>query len=241
MYLKNFREHTGFSQKEFADQLGLTQVTIARYETNKMNPTSTVIQKYIDVFSANPNYLFLGKEPKILTFEDNNLSQENNEVIKDLNLLLSQDELHIILNNILIDQVLDKFINYKEESTVITKFLKALKLEGHIPIRPFLFLYYIFRYILENKNELEGITNYREYIIDLVLRYKVLSLKNNAAFSNKIKQEIEANIELNFTEKECKLLITHPEETVKRLESKMTPSIILAHRKNDVKTLFPPN
>ncbi|MDD3443487.1 MAG: helix-turn-helix transcriptional regulator [Sulfurimonas denitrificans] len=239
MYLKEFREQTGLSQKEFAEKLELTQVTIARYETDKMNPTSAVIEKYIDVFAANPSYLFLGLEPKFLTFEDNNLTQENHEVLKDLNLLLSQDELNLELNSILINKVLDKFIHNKEESSTVEKLLKALKLEGHIPVRPFLFLYYIFRYIAENKAELENIESYKKYIVDLVSRYKVFTIKNNPAFTNKIKQEFEANIELNFTEKECKLLITHPEETIKKLESKMTPMIVLAHRKIDIKTLFP--
>lgn len=240
MYLKEFREEIGLSQKEFAEKLELTQVSIARYETNKMNPTSTVIQKYIDVFAANPNYLFLGLEPKFLTFEDNYLTQKNNEVLKDLNLLLLQDELNQELNSILINKVLDKFINNKDKRSTIEKLLKALKLEGDIPVRPFLFLYYIFRYIVENKNELKYIASYKKYIVDLVIRYKVFSIKNNPAFTNKIKHEFEANIELNFTEKECEILITHPDETIKKLESKMTPIIVLSHRRIDIKTLFPP-
>lgn len=66
MYLKEFREKTGLSQRDFAEKLGLTQVTIARYETDKMNPTSAVIQKYFDVFDANPLYIFLGIEPVFL-------------------------------------------------------------------------------------------------------------------------------------------------------------------------------
>lgn len=240
MYLKEFREQTGLSQKEFAEKLELTQVTIARYETDKMNPSSTVIQKYIDVFDANPNYLFLGLEPKFLTVEDNKVSQENHEVIKDLNLLLSQDELNLELNKILIDKVLNKFSHNKEESSAVKKFIKALKFEGHITVRPLLFLYYIFRYIDENKDELQNIESYKKYITNLVARYKVFTIKNNPAFTNKIKEEFEANIELNFTEKECKLLITHPEETIKKLESKMSPMVVLAHRKIDIQTLFPP-
>ena len=43
MFLKEFREFIGLSQKDFAEKLGLTQASIARYETDKMNPTTTVI------------------------------------------------------------------------------------------------------------------------------------------------------------------------------------------------------
>jgi transcriptional regulator with XRE-family HTH domain len=70
MYLKEFREKTGLSQKDFAEKLKLTQVTIARYETEKMNPTTTVIQKYIDVFQANPYFLFMGKGPMLLSQQE---------------------------------------------------------------------------------------------------------------------------------------------------------------------------
>lgn len=239
MYLKAFRENIGLSQKDFAEKLDLTQVTIARYETNKMSPTSTVIQKYIDIFKANPNFLFLGQEPKVLTFEDNNLSQENNEVLKDLNLLLSQSELNSKLNSILIDQVLNKFSTSNIDSQMQT-LLKVIKLEGHLPIRAFLFLYYIFRYLNENQNELKKVSNYQEFFIDLISRYKVFSIKNNPVFTNKIKEEIKANVELNLDEKACKLLITNPEKTIEKLESKMTPLIVLAHRKIDLQALFPP-
>ena len=66
MYLKEFINKIGLSQRDFAKRLGLTQVTIARYETEKMNPTTKVIQKYIDLFNANPSYLFMGHEPVFL-------------------------------------------------------------------------------------------------------------------------------------------------------------------------------
>jgi len=238
MYLKTFREYIGLSQKEFAKKLDLTQVTIARYETRKMSPTATVIQKYIDVFDANPNYLFLGLDPVVLTTEDYNLSPENNELLKDLNLLLPQDELKTQLSAILIDQVLNKFSD-TDISSPIESLLISLKLEGHLPMRPFLFLYYIFRYINENQHELKKINIYKEFLIDLVLRYKVFSIKNNPIFTNKIKEEVEANIELKLNEKECKLLITHVGRTIFNLESKMTSSMVLSHRKIDVNALFP--
>lgn len=75
MFLKEFREQIGLTQRELANKLGLTQVTIARYETQKMSPTSIVIKKYIDVLQANPFYLFTGAEPYLLE-EQQNINKE---------------------------------------------------------------------------------------------------------------------------------------------------------------------
>ena len=61
MYLREFREKLNLTQRELSNALGITQVTIARYETGKMSPTSTVLLKYINELNANPNYLFLGE------------------------------------------------------------------------------------------------------------------------------------------------------------------------------------
>ena len=231
IYLKEFREQTGLSQKEFAEKLELTQVTIARYETDKMNPTSAVIQKYIDVFAANPSYLFLGLEPKFLTFEDNNLTQENHEVLKDLNLLLSQDELNLELNSILINKVLDKFIHNKEESSTVEKLLKALKLEGHIPVRPFLFLYYIFQIIEKDlSGKQKTITDYKQYLGDAIIKYKVLAWKNQPIFTDKMKNEIRDFLDLKVTSKECEILVKSYKSTLEILESKMPPSFVKFHR-----------
>ena len=75
MYLKEFREKLNLTQRELANKLELTQVTIARYETQKMSPTSIVIQKYIDVLQANPFFLFTGVEPYLLE-EQQNINKE---------------------------------------------------------------------------------------------------------------------------------------------------------------------
>jgi len=40
-------------------------------------------------------------------------------------------------------------------------------------------------------------------------------------------------------EDDCQRLITNYEQAIKNIESKMTPLIVLGHRKIDTKTLFP--
>lgn len=82
MYLKEFRERISLSQKDFALKLGLSQVTIARYETDKMSPTCKVITKYINIFNANPNYLFLGIEPHVIDFDEVESLKIKSEIIE---------------------------------------------------------------------------------------------------------------------------------------------------------------
>ena len=48
--LSKFRKFLELSQKEFADRLNVHQVTIARYETNKIKPTSEFMERLVDVF-----------------------------------------------------------------------------------------------------------------------------------------------------------------------------------------------
>ena len=237
MFLKEFRERLNLTQNELSLKLDIAQTTIARYENGKINPTSTIVFKYINELNANPNFLFLGLEPITLNLDEEYLSQQNNEMLKDLSLSLSQNELNCELSKLLISITLDKFSNKKDKST-IQNILNALKLEGHFPYRPFLFLYYVFKYVSNNKNELYQIKSYKEYLINLVQRYNQYTYKNDPLFTKKIKSEISDNIELYCNENEIKVLLENPQITIDKLEENMTSSMIKMHRKKDVNELF---
>ncbi len=75
MYLKEFREKIGMTQNQLSESLGIAQTTIARYEKDKVKPTSTVILKYINKLNANPLYLFNDIE-LIFLDEQNNINKE---------------------------------------------------------------------------------------------------------------------------------------------------------------------
>ena len=238
MFLREFREGLHLTQNELSLKLDIAQTTIARYESNKIKPTSTIIFKYINELNANPNFLFLGLEPLQLNLDEEYLSQQNNEIIKDLSLSINQNELNLELNKLFISITLDKFSN-KEEKSTIQNILHALKLEGHFPYRPFLFLYYVFKYVSENMDELKQIKSYKEYLISLTQRYNQYTYKNDPLFTKKIKSEISDNIELHCNESEIKVLLENPQITIQKLEEKMTSSMIRMHRNKDVNQLFP--
>ena len=160
-------------------------------------------------------------------------------------MILTPEELNIKLNEILFEDTLKKIVNDNEEKSPIRKFLEAIKLQGNIPFRPLLFLYYIFKYIREHNEELDSLKldkkehSYQLYLLDLVQRYNVLSFKNNPAFTTQIKKQLEASINMYLNEEDCKRLIIHYDQVIKNIESKMTPIIVLAHRKIDTESLFP--
>ncbi len=116
MYLKEFRERVGLSQKEIAEKLDVDKTNIGRYERDEVKPTSTAIEKYINVFNANPNYLFLGIEPHILdeiSNGDRETNSEINSLVNELNILMSQDDLTMRLRRMLLEEILKKFDNPK--------------------------------------------------------------------------------------------------------------------------------
>lgn len=105
MFLKEFRENLNLTQRELSDALGIAQNAIARYENDKVKPTSTVILKYVDELNANPNFLFLGEEPYLLNnlpeFGDSvrNSLCFNNDISETLNVIST-----MLINNKNIEQ-----------------------------------------------------------------------------------------------------------------------------------------
>lgn len=236
---KFVRDTAKLNQSEFAEALGLSQSTVSKIEKEGTLPDYSSLEKLITKFKVNPNWIFLDIEPIFLDDEDNTLSFQNQQLIKDLSMILSADELNIKLQEILIDTTIKNIIGDDGEKSVFRKFLEALHLEGHIPFRPLLFLYYIFRYVQDNEKEVNSLNKYQYYLIDLVRRYNVLTIKNSPAFTSQIKKEFEASILFNLEEDDCKTLLTNYKIVLDRIENKMTKAIVLAHRKIDTKTLFP--
>ncbi|MFA5501897.1 MAG: helix-turn-helix transcriptional regulator [Sulfurovaceae bacterium] len=228
MFFKEFRIRLDISQKTFAEKLGISPSALARYESLKIAPNVTLIQKYIDIFDANPNYLFLAQEPATLA-NIPKLEEQNINLLNDLNMILTQEQISEKLIQALIDEIIKK-IDIGEYSKP-SKLLWLLKLDDSKKARPFLFLYYIFNSIAADSN-FNNQPNYMQYIIDTISDFKIMSLKNKAAFGDKIKNEVAAYIELNFKEEECKALVKNAPTTLKVLEGMMPPSMVLAHRKN---------
>ena len=228
MYLKDFREKLNLTQNELSNILDIAQTTIARYENDKVKPTSTVLLKYINELNANPNFLFLGIEPHLL----NNLPKldsSNMDLLNDIMLLMSQEHLREKLNKILIDEIIQRF--EKQNDSLVAKLLEIVKMDDPVKTRPFLFLYYIFQLIEKDFTDTpKEITDYKQYLGDIITNYKVITWKNQPLFTEKIKNEIRDFLDVKLTTKECELLVKNYKNTLEMLEQKMPPSMIKYHR-----------
>ena len=228
MYLKEFREKLNLTQNELSNILDIAQTTIARYENDKVKPTSTVLLKYINELNANPNFLFLGIEPHLL----NNLPKldsSNMDLLNDITLMMSQEQLKEKLNKILIDEIIQRF--EKQNDSLVAKLLEIVKMDDPVKTRPFLFLYYIFQLIEKDFTDTpKEISDYKQYLGDVITNYKVVTWKNQPLFTEKIKSEIRDFLDVKLTTKECELLVKNYKNTLEMLEQKMPPSMIKYHR-----------
>ena len=228
MYLKEFREKLNLTQNELSNILDIAQTTIARYENDKVKPTSTVLLKYINELNANPNFLFLGIEPHLL----NNLPKldsSNMDLLNDITLMMSQEHLREKLNKILIDEIIQRF--ERQNDSLVAKLLEIVKMDDPVKTRPFLFLYYIFQLIEKDFTETpKEITDYKQYLGDIITNYKVITWNNQPLFTEKIKSEIRDFLDVKLTTKECELLVKNYKNTLEMLEQKMSPSMIKYHR-----------
>lgn len=83
--IKKLRKTLDLTQQAFADKLGIRQNTIAKYETGRGTPTTSVISLMVREFNVNEEWLRTGKgemfikisrDKKISDFIDDALSQE---------------------------------------------------------------------------------------------------------------------------------------------------------------------
>lgn len=61
--IKKWRERAGMTQEDLSAEVGVTRGTLARYETNRMVPSATVLQKIADALNVSPGDL-LEDKPK---------------------------------------------------------------------------------------------------------------------------------------------------------------------------------
>lgn len=225
MYLKEFREKIGLSQKEFSEKIGIDKTNIGRYERDEVKPTSIAIEKYINVFNANPNYLFLGIEPHIIdntVVESQKIKNEIKYLVTDLIVLVGEEDFELKLQKIKFDIIKKKF--EKDNNNIIVKFLN---LTG--PTRPVLFLYYILQNIEKNKND--KIIKYSDFLIEKIKNFPRWNLFiNEPMFGKQIINDFAETIEYKINEEESKFLVQESSMLINLLEEEMPLYILKAHK-----------
>ncbi len=91
--LKLLRRHMDLTQQEFADKIGMKRNTIANYETNRNEPSNSVISLICKEFNVNEKWLRTGDGEMFLTLppEDEYLraateisKSEDDEIIRKI-------------------------------------------------------------------------------------------------------------------------------------------------------------
>lgn len=80
--LKELRLHSGLTQKQLADQIGVTKSVISYYELQERTPSPDVLIKFSSVFHVTSDYL-LGIERK-KTLDITGLDDEDEKVLRTL-------------------------------------------------------------------------------------------------------------------------------------------------------------
>ena len=134
--IKLIRNDLNISQKDFANLLDVAQSTVSRIEKDDRQPDDDFLKDLINKFNIHPDWIFFDRNPIFLEVDDN-IPMQNQDLIKDINLILSPDEFNKKLNDILFEYVLNQIASENEKDfSLVRKFFKAIKLEGHVPFRP---------------------------------------------------------------------------------------------------------
>jgi len=63
--IKNLRKQQNMSQKDLADELGVTQQAVGKWETGKSSPDTSMLSKIADYFGTTLDYLITGAEKTV--------------------------------------------------------------------------------------------------------------------------------------------------------------------------------
>lgn len=220
MYFKEFRNYLDIPQKNFAEKLGIAPSALARYESLKITPNISLVQKYIEIFNASPNFLFLGQKP--VTLDDTpQLDEKNIDLVNDLSLMFNHDELYNEFYEIIKDKLnssinTDKLRNRDRTygTNITNRFLIILTFVDSVRIRPFLFMYHIFNSL--NKQ----LIDYKQKMMTLKENnYQVLTNSNHITLSKitSLNYQDADNLDVMTDEKYMDLLKLHEPDYKKYL------------------------
>lgn len=99
--IKQLRQEKGFSQRSLAEQLGVSQQSINKYENHNIEPDIATLQQIADVFSVSIDYLVGYSDerlPVIVNQEDGTtLSSAECRLVSDYRQLSHDERLSIDL------------------------------------------------------------------------------------------------------------------------------------------------
>lgn len=122
--IKREREKKGLTRKELADKLGITDVSISRYENNKRTPSIKILDSISLHLNVPINILTTDEEEKALIKDQLELS---NKIIEKMSSSLTLRDKEILLNLIKYynDTIFDKKFDINDITNEHLQTLKA--------------------------------------------------------------------------------------------------------------------
>ncbi|MFD2617922.1 helix-turn-helix domain-containing protein [Terrilactibacillus laevilacticus] len=95
--IRNLREIAGYSQKELAEKLNISNVQLSRYESNNRKPDPDTLILIADFFQVTTDYL-LGRTDQVREF---NFTYSSDQDIKFINRIRQFPNLEQFINDLL--------------------------------------------------------------------------------------------------------------------------------------------
>lgn len=216
--LKLFRATLNLTQKDFAEKIDIDQRNYTNYENGKAELKAKHIQKLIENFEINANWLLTG-EGEMLANNTVNYSQKLSQAIEDALSEIEEPEL--------IDFIKEKTVSKIVEKLSIPKNLLSKAFNFLTYERPLIYLYMIFK----DMGIYDKSISHKEWIIKSISELDLFSLKNilGPAFNSYSKNHMIKRVE-DLTDEECRVLVENISQLQKHLENNISISSIAKKR-----------
>jgi transcriptional regulator with XRE-family HTH domain len=216
--LKLLRTTLGLTQKDFAEKIDIDQRNYTNYENGNAEMKAKHIQKLIENYEINANWLLTG-EGEMFANNAVNYSSRLSEAIEDALSEIEEPELTEFIKEKTVAKIVEKL---SIPTSLLSKAFNFLIYE-----RPLVYLYLIFRSI----KPYDGSTSHKEWIIKSISETSPVNSRNifDPAFNIYSKNHMIKRLE-ELTEDECRVLLESIPQLQKHLEKNISISNIVKKR-----------
>lgn len=127
--IKHLRKNKGMTQKEFADEVGISRSTLAGYETGKIEPSLHVVYNMANTFNINPTYFLRTMSIKYPDDKPKVKGVDILDRLDDLMNLIASDNIRVDNKRIQHGSDLSRLMYYEIKKTreSIIQFIKILE------------------------------------------------------------------------------------------------------------------
>lgn len=122
--LKKHRKNNGYTQKQLAEVVGVTQQAVAKWETKKASPNPEMLQKISSILNVTVDTLLDGTTPtnKSKMPKDLNKFLQQSEIIFEGNTYnLTDEDRELVIKSLEVAFASVKPVNKRRKSDILTK------------------------------------------------------------------------------------------------------------------------